>query len=100
MLEPLAAAVPAGTWIIDDTTTAVRPTAERAARWAARGHRFVHAPVFMAPSNCGEGTGLMLVSGAQADHDTLLAAQLEGVVHRPRGPDPEQARIWPPHRPA
>jgi 3-hydroxyisobutyrate dehydrogenase len=36
VLEPLAAMIPAGTWIVDHTTTAVAPTAERAARWNAR----------------------------------------------------------------
>jgi len=72
VLEPLAAVIPAGTWIVDHTTTAVRPTAERAARWEARGRSFVHAPVFMGPANAAEGTGLMLVSGAQARHDALL----------------------------
>ena len=72
VLEPLAAVIPAGTWIVDHTTTAVRPTAERAARWEARGRTFVHAPVFMGPANAAEGTGLMLVSGAQARHDVLL----------------------------
>jgi 3-hydroxyisobutyrate dehydrogenase len=72
VLEPLAAVIPAGTWIVDHTTTAVRPTAERAARWEARGRTFVHAPVFMGPANAAEGTGLMLVSGAQARHDALL----------------------------
>jgi 3-hydroxyisobutyrate dehydrogenase len=82
VLEPLAGAVPAGTWIVDHTTTAVHPTAERAARWAARGRRFVHAPVFMGPANAAEGSGLMLVSGARAHHDALLSAlqQMTGKV--------------------
>jgi 3-hydroxyisobutyrate dehydrogenase len=69
VLEPLASAIPAGTWIVDHTTTAVRPTAERAARWDGRGRVFVHAPVFMAPQNAHDGTGLMLVSGPKARHD-------------------------------
>ncbi len=73
VLEPLAGAISAHTWIVDHTTTAVRPTAERAARWQARGRTFVHAPVFMGPSNALEGTGLMLVSGDKAHHDALLA---------------------------
>lgn len=74
VLEPLAAAIPAGTWIVDHTTTAVHPTAERVARWSARGRTFVHAPVFMGPGNAAEGTGLMLLSGPRAQHDTLLPA--------------------------
>lgn len=72
VLEPLAERISQGTWIIDHTTTAVTPTAERVKRWDARGRTFVHAPVFMAPSNALEGTGLMLVSGARARHDALL----------------------------
>lgn len=82
VLEPLAAAIPADTWIVDHTTTAVTPTAERVARWDARGRAFVHAPVFMGPANAAEGSGLMLVSGAKARHDALLPAlqQMTGRV--------------------
>ena len=72
VLEPLAAAIGAETWIVDHTTTAVTPTAERVARWDARQRSFVHAPVFMGPSNAAEGTGLMLVSGEPSRHATLL----------------------------
>lgn len=71
VLEPLAERIAPAAWIVDHTTTAVTPTAERVKRWDARGRTFVHAPVFMAPSNAYEGTGLMLVSGARARHDTL-----------------------------
>jgi len=74
VLEPIAAAIPKDTWIVDHTTTAVTPTAERVARWNARGRTFVHAPVFMAPANALEGTGLMLVSGEKSRHDALLPA--------------------------
>lgn len=95
VLEPLAAALPADTWIVDHTTTAVRPTAERVARWDARGRAFVHAPVFMAPSNCAEGTGLMLVSGARARPDALLPAlqAMTGKVHY-LGEAPERAAAF------
>jgi 3-hydroxyisobutyrate dehydrogenase len=72
VLEPLAGAIPEATWIVDHTTTAVRPTAERVARWDVRKRTFVHAPVFMAPANAAEGTGMMLVSGTLARHDALL----------------------------
>jgi 3-hydroxyisobutyrate dehydrogenase len=82
VLEPLVKAISEGTWIVDHTTTAVTPTAERAARWKSRGRTFVHAPVFMGPPNCVDGTGLMLVSGDKAQHDTLLPAlqQMTGTV--------------------
>ena len=95
VLEPLAAAIPADTWIVDHTTTAVTPTAERVARWNARGRIFVHAPVFMGPANAAEGTGLMLVSGAKARHDALLPAlqQMTGrVVYL--GEAPERAAAF------
>jgi 3-hydroxyisobutyrate dehydrogenase len=95
VLEPLAAVIPASTWIVDHTTTAVRPTAERVARWDARGRTFVHAPVFMAPANCAEGSGLMLVSGQKARHDTLLPElqQMTGKVHY-LGEAPERAAAF------
>lgn len=72
VLEPIADRVPKAAWIVDHTTTAVAPTAARALRWNARGRTFVHAPVFMGPSNAADGTGLMLVSGERARHDALL----------------------------
>lgn len=74
VLEPLAGAIAASTWIVDHTTTAVTPTAERIARWNARGRVFVHAPVFMGPANAAEGSGLMMVSGEKSRHDALLPA--------------------------
>ena len=95
VLEPLAEAIPAATWIVDHTTTAVRPTAERVARWDARSRLFVHAPVFMAPSHCAEGTGLMLVSGERSRHDALLPAlqAMTGKVHY-LGEAPERAAAF------
>ena len=72
VLEPLAERIAPTTWIVDHTTTAVTPTAERVKRWDGRGRTFVHAPVFIAPANALEGTGLMLVSGARARHDALV----------------------------
>jgi 3-hydroxyisobutyrate dehydrogenase len=82
VLEPIAAAMAKDAWIVDHTTTAVRPTAERVARWDARGRKFVHAPVVMGPSNAAQGTGLMLVSGEQSRHEALLPVlqQMTGSV--------------------
>ncbi|MCC7458523.1 MAG: NAD(P)-dependent oxidoreductase [Nitrospira sp.] len=95
VLEPLAGALPAGAWIVDHTTTAGRPTAERVTRWDARGVRFVHAPVFMAPANCVDGTGWMLVSGDPARHDALRGA-LEPMTGKViyLGPQPERAAAF------
>jgi 3-hydroxyisobutyrate dehydrogenase len=63
VLEPLATALPASTWIIDHTTTAPTATIERIATWTARGKVYLHAPVFMTPVNAREATGVMLISG-------------------------------------
>lgn len=95
VLEPLAGRLPASTWIVDHTTTAPTPTAERARRWRERGRTFVHAPVFMAPSNALEGTGLMLISGEKAHHDTLLPAlqKMTGTVMY-LGEAPERAAAF------
>jgi 3-hydroxyisobutyrate dehydrogenase len=71
VLEPIVESIEAATWIVDHTTTAPTPTAERVARWDARGRRYVHAPVFMGPANAREGTGAMLVSGEAARHEAL-----------------------------
>ncbi len=92
VLEPIADAIPADAWIVDHTTTATTPTAERARRWAARGRRFVHAPVFMGPSNCAEGTGVMLLSGEKAlcDAVTPMLAPMTGKLVW-LGPEPERA---------
>ena len=71
VLESLGDAIGPDAWIVDHTTTAVTPTLERCARWSARGKRFLHAPVFMAPANALEGSGLMLLSGDKAACDAL-----------------------------
>jgi 3-hydroxyisobutyrate dehydrogenase len=59
--------------IVDHTTTTATGTRERAKRWAERGVSFQHAPVFMAPQNALESTGVMLASGDQARFATLEA---------------------------
>ncbi len=95
VLEPLADAIPRSTWIVDHTTTAVTPTAERVARWNLRDRVFVHAPVFMAPANATDGSGLMLVSGEASRHEALLPAlqQMTGTVLY-LGPAPERAAAF------
>ncbi len=95
VLEPLAAQIAATTWIVDHTTTAVTPTAERVARWKARGRSFVHAPVFMAPANATDGTGLMLMSGSPALHEALapVLQQMTGKLLY-LGPAPERAAAF------
>ena len=51
--------------IIDHTTTSASGAKERTERWKSKGVKFIHAPVFMGPSNALEGTGTMLISGNQ-----------------------------------
>jgi len=72
VLESIRECIPAATWIIDHTTTAPSPTAERAARWASRGRVYLHAPVFMSPKNTEEGLGFMLVSGDPARIEAVM----------------------------
>lgn len=79
VLEPLAGAIGSEAWIIDHTTTAPTPTRARAARWARRGCRFVHAPVFMSPAMCASGQGLMLLAGPAA-YRTALTPVLAGMT--------------------
>jgi 3-hydroxyisobutyrate dehydrogenase len=95
VLEPLASVINPATWIVDHTTTAPTPTAERSARWTARGVRFVHAPVFMGPVNTREGTGVMLISGDPARIAALepfLATMTGKIVNL--GAAPERAAAF------
>jgi 3-hydroxyisobutyrate dehydrogenase len=71
VLEPLAGVLDKNTLLVDHTTTAPTPTAERYARWRERGIFFAHVPMFMGPKNALEHTGLMLVSGPDARVATL-----------------------------
>ena len=58
--------LPPGSLIIDHSTTSTAGARARTGAWAAAGHVYVHAPVFMGPQNALDGTGLMLVSGDRA----------------------------------
>lgn len=64
--DVLARALPGierGAMVIDHTTTAPDPTAARAGRLGTEGVSYLHAPVFMGPSNARQATGLMVVAG-------------------------------------
>jgi len=52
--------------IVDHTTTSAQGAINRTKAWKDRGHVYLHAPVFMGPSNALDSTGTMLVSGDQA----------------------------------
>lgn len=74
VLEAARPGLAPGVALVDHSTTSATGTAARAARWAARGVTFQHAPVFMGPVNALEGTGLMLASGDRARFDALAPA--------------------------
>ncbi len=63
----------AGVIVVDHTTTSATGAAARIARWKERGVDFVHAPVFMAPQNALESTGIMLTSGDSAQIEAVRA---------------------------
>ena len=63
-----------GAIIIDHTTTSAAGAVQRTREWQQRGFTYVHAPVFMGPSNALDSTGYMLVSG---DQDTLAKLEPE-----------------------
>lgn len=57
--------------IIDHTTTSVAGAAKRTSDLGSIGVTYQHAPVFMAPLNAIESTGVMLFSGEKSRHDRL-----------------------------
>ncbi|MFI5264541.1 MAG: NAD(P)-dependent oxidoreductase [Candidatus Kapaibacterium sp.] len=65
ILEQAASGFDKDVIIIDHTTTSASGAKERTKRWKSQGIKFIHAPVFMGPSNALEGTGTMLISGDQ-----------------------------------
>jgi 3-hydroxyisobutyrate dehydrogenase len=95
VLEPLAGTLTARTIVLDHTTTAPTPTAERTRRWKERGVTYVHTPVFMGPQNAREGNGIMLLSGDPAVRERVkpLVAKLTGTVLE-LGDDPARAAAF------
>jgi 3-hydroxyisobutyrate dehydrogenase-like beta-hydroxyacid dehydrogenase len=71
LLETLDGAIGQGAIVIDHSTVAPGPTAARFERMKARGIAFLHAPVFMSPAGVREGTGVMLVSGAENVYEAV-----------------------------
>jgi 3-hydroxyisobutyrate dehydrogenase len=95
VLDPIAAAIAPATTIVDHTTTSPALTAQRVARWAANGKHYVHAPVFMGPSNARESTGIMMTSTTPALYDALKPA-LEKMTGKLvyLGDDPQRAAAY------
>jgi 3-hydroxyisobutyrate dehydrogenase-like beta-hydroxyacid dehydrogenase len=62
-----------GAVLVDHSTTSPAGTVARAARLAAKGIPFVHAPVFMSPAMCRESKGIMLVAAPRGAFDRVEA---------------------------
>jgi 3-hydroxyisobutyrate dehydrogenase len=65
LLDRILNTIPKGLLVVDHTTTSPHGAAARAERGDRAGIEFLHAPVFMSPQACRDGTGLMLVCGAK-----------------------------------
>ncbi|MEO6778998.1 MAG: NAD(P)-binding domain-containing protein, partial [Gemmatimonadaceae bacterium] len=83
VLDALLPALAPTAVVMDHSTTGIQSTAARAARLQTRGVRFVHAPVFMGPSNARDATGSMLVSGPPAIFEEVRA-ELQNMTHKVR----------------
>lgn len=71
VIDALLPALEKGAFIVDHSTNLPKGVAARFARLRGAGIRYVHAPVFMGPSNSRDGTGLMLLSGPAEDEAAL-----------------------------
>lgn len=71
VLERARPGLAAGVVIVDHSTTSTPGVLARIARWRERGITFVHAPVFMAPQNARDATGIMMISGPRSIVDPL-----------------------------
>ncbi|MBC5811259.1 MAG: NAD(P)-dependent oxidoreductase, partial [Candidatus Eremiobacteraeota bacterium] len=74
LLERIAPAIPRSAIVVDHTTVAPQPTATRCERLEAQGVEFLHAPVFMGPQSCREGSGMMMAAGPRGRFERMEAA--------------------------
>jgi 3-hydroxyisobutyrate dehydrogenase len=65
VLAAAKAGLEPGAIIIDHTTTSAEGAVERSKSWKEEGFQYIHAPVFMGPSNALDSSGNMLISGDQ-----------------------------------
>lgn len=92
VVEALRPGLSDGVYVVDHSTNLPAGVAARFERLRADGVRYVHAPVFMGPSNSREGTGLMLLSGPAQD-EVALRPRLETMTGRVLylGAEPDKA---------
>jgi len=62
VLAQAAAGMAPGTILFDHTTTSREGAIARTRDWGAKGLVYIHAPVFMGPSNALDSSGFMLIS--------------------------------------
>lgn len=79
VLAQIAPHVGASAIVIDHTTASPAGAKARLQRAAARGPRFLHAPVFMGPAAARESKGIMMVSGPQTLFE-LVQPSLAGMA--------------------
>lgn len=95
LITKMGAAVGHTAWILDHCTNLPPRVAERRARLSAAGLRYLHAPVFMGPSDTRAGTGLMLIAGP-ADEVAAVTEHLAGLTGKlwHVGPRPDLAATF------
>ena len=71
VIEALLPALGKGVFLVDHSTNLPAGVSARFASLRDSGVHYVHAPVFMGPSNSRDATGLMLLSGPRADEAAL-----------------------------
>jgi 3-hydroxyisobutyrate dehydrogenase len=84
VIDLLRPGLGASVLVLDHTTTQPARTAERAARLAAEGVRYLHCPVFIGPAMARQAQGTIMVSGPRAWFDEVqpaLAAQAARVEY-------------------
>jgi len=94
VIERLEPGLGDGVYVVDHSTNLPSGVEERFARLRAKGVKYLHAPVFMGPSNSREATGLMLVCGPRDELDELTP-ELDTMTGRviDLGEDPSRAAV-------
>jgi 3-hydroxyisobutyrate dehydrogenase len=90
VIDAMKGALTRGAYVVDHSTNLPAGVAARVERLRKEGVRYVHAPVFMGPTNSREGTGLMLLSCSRDDEAALrpLLEPMTGrVLHLGEAPD-------------
>ena len=94
LVEVFPAAAP-GIPFVDCTTVTPHGVEARAARAKAKGHPFLHCPVFASPDMIDRGEGVMLIGGAQETY-AHLAEVLHAIIvhHEYLGAAPGRAAVF------